>query len=607
MNTNRPPLVPILITLVVIAAVGVAVLAGLLIAGVRLAADASLGSTPTSVASLPQRTPASGSPTRRPTLVPNTPLPTRPLPTPAALPPGDVPELPALPDFAAALLPSARDELSSRGSVSVYRIGARLDPANRSIEGRQIVRFTNTEDATLNEIYFRLYPNAPFYGEGDLAVSDVTVDGAKATTTLEVDDTALKVALPSPLTAGASVEIGMSFTVRVPDDGGGHGIFNAEDGVLALYNWHPVLAVYEDGAWLRNPATDKGDPTNTDVANYALTLLAPEGYTVVTSGLEAAEGAGAGVARHTVIAALARNLVMVASNRYREVTDTAGEVGVSSYFLEGSEEGGRDTLDVAGRSLELFGQEFGPYPYPEFDVVQVALSGGAAGMESTGLIMIGSDYYDPKAANPLGGMGASLPGSEGLNILHFVTAHETAHQWWYGVVGSDAYQQPWLDEGLTNWSSTLYMDRTHGDEAGLASRDLFIRIPYRLVLSEGDVRLNQPVDRFDMLGYSAVVYGKGALMYDVLRLQVGEERFARFLRSYYAKYRFGRADGREWRQTLAEVIGEAEAADFYSKWVEGTGITEADLPPGGRLSEILGNMGNPRVLLRTPTAKPPVP
>jgi hypothetical protein len=607
MNTKKSPLVPILTTLVVIAAVGVAVLAGLLVARVRFAADNTPGTTPTAIASVPQRTPAGGSPTRRPTLVPNTPVPTRPLPTAAALPPGDVPEPPAPPDFAGALLPTARDELSSRGSVSVYRIGARLNPANRSIEGRQIVRFTNTEGAPLNEVYFRLYPNAPFYGEGDLAVSDVTVEGATSATTLEVEDTALKVALPSPLPAGASVEIGMSFKVTVPDDGGGHGIFNAEDGVLALYNWHPVLAVYEDGAWLLNPATDKGDPTNTDVANYALTLLAPEAYTVVTSGLEAAEGAGAGVTRHTITAALARNLVLVASNRYKEVTGTVGEVGVSSYFVEGSEEGGRDTLDVAGRSLELFGREFGPYPYPELDVVQVALSGGAAGMESTGLIMIGSDYYDPKAANPLGGMGASLPGSEGLNILHFVTAHETAHQWWYGVVGSDAYRQPWLDEGLTNWSSALYMDRTHGDEAGLAARDLFIRIPYRLVLSEGDLRLDQPVDRFDMLEYSAVVYGKGALMYDVLRRDLGEERFAQFLRDYYSRHRFERAGGDDWREALAGAMGEAEAAEFYRKWVEGTGITEADLPPGGRLSEILGNMGNPRVLLRTPTAKPPVP
>ena len=84
-------------------------------------------------------------------------------------------------------------------------------------------------------------------------------------------------------------------------------------------------------------------------------------------------------------------------------------------------------------------------------------------------------------------------------------------------MGSNAYQQPWLNESLTNWSSAYYMDEVAGPDAGLLARDIFIGFPYRNVLAQGDERLDAPVDAFNEEEYSAIVYGKGALMYDVLR------------------------------------------------------------------------------------------
>jgi aminopeptidase N len=173
-----------------------------------------------------------------------------------------------------------------------------------------------------------------------------------------------------------------------------------------------------------------------------------------------------------------------------------------------------------------------------------------------------------------------------------------AHQWWYGVVGSDAYLQPWLDESLTNWSSAFFVDEVAGPPAGAMARDVFIALPYRQVLTQGDKRLDQPVDQFSQLEYGAVVYGKGALMYDVLRKQIGDDLFFAFLRRYYEKYRFERADGAGWQQTLADVAGQPVAAAFYQKWVAGTSIGLADLPPGGPMSDMFGRLDG---LLATPT------
>ncbi len=500
-------------------------------------------------------------------------------------PPADLPDLEAVPraDVAASLTAANRDTLAERPQATLYRIAAALDVDRNLIVGLQNVRLTNTEETALDAVYFRLYANAPRYQEGGIIVEDLQVNGAPAQGTLEVEDTALKVGLPRPLQPGETAEIGLRFTTTVPNSSPAYGIFNVADCVFALYNWHPELAVYEKGGWLLDPAPKEGDLTNTDAANYEVMFAAPPAYTLATTGVEVEATPRGGQILHRYVAALARNFVLVAGDHFEHATQQAGEVTLSSYYLRGAETGGKAVLATAASAVELFDQRFGPYPYTELDVVEVNLGGGAGGMEATGLIMIGSALYDPAHTDPFAGLGAVLPGAEGANILAFTTAHEVAHQWWYGVVGSNALQQPWLDESLTNWSSAFYTDEAAGAEAGKLARDLFIDLPYRMTLMSGDQRLDQPVDSFDQQAYGTIVYGKGALMYAVLRKELGDDRFFAFLRRYYQEQRFDRADGGEWLQTLSQEAGK-DMAPFYRKWVEGTSIGQSDLPAGGPLS-----------------------
>ncbi|HEY0738909.1 MAG TPA: M1 family metallopeptidase [Herpetosiphonaceae bacterium] len=555
-----------------------------------------------------EQTPVAEEPTSRATVTPrrSSEQPTQPTsptfeePTTRPARPADNPGdqvLPSGSDVAASLVSGSQAALGQREEATHYQISATLDPDQHRITGAQSIQLTNTEDTALNEIYLRLYVNAAHYNEGEISVEDVQVNDAAAQSSLELDDTALKIALPQPLAPNQSAEISMRFTTTVPSSGGGYGIFNEADGVWTLYNWHPELAVYEKEGWLLNPVSAQGDPTNTDASNYEVTFAAPSDMQIITSGVETDAQEQDDNTAHTIVAALARNFVVVASNQFESVSQKVGEVNVTSYYLPGSAEGGQATLDTAAKSIEVFSREFGAYPYTELDVAQVDLGGGAAGMESTGLIMIGSEYYDPEAASPFGNLGGAFEGTEGANILAFTTAHEVAHQWWYGVVGSDAYQQPWLDESLTNWSSAFYVDETLGKEAGLMARDMFISFPYRMTLENGDKRLDQDVESFNDEQYGSVVYGKGALMYDVLRQELGDEKFFEFLRRYYQEQQFDRADSGEWLQTLSQVAGK-DMQPFYDKWITGASIQESDLPEGGPLSQILS--GNLEGLLRRP-------
>ncbi len=489
-----------------------------------------------------------------------------PVPTPSDFPspPGVVAA-----DLGASLVPGSRNALVDQPDAPHYRIDATFAPEQRTITGTQTVVFTNTEDIALDAIYFRLYVNAEHYNEGGMTLNDVQVNGAAAQTALEADQTALRVTLPQPLAPNRSTEIKLDFVTTIPHGDRGYGIFGERDGVFALYNWHPELAVYESGDWLLHPVLGQGDPTNTDAANYDVQLRAPATYTIISSGIATDRSESGAETTHTLASALTRNFVLVASDQLTRTTQNVGDVRVSSYYFPEDAQGGAAALDAIVRSLQVFNQRFGAYPYTELDVAEVTLGGGAAGMEATGLIMIATDLYDdppPTSTNP------SSP-----NTLDFVVAHEAAHQWWYGVVGSDAYRQPWLDEGLTNWSATFYWDEVGGANAGEDAREQFTTGQYRFSLADEDQRLDQPVDAFNGFAYSAIVYGKGAVLYDALRAELGDDTFFRFVQQYYEQHRFQRVQGDDWLETLSAVAGR-DMTPFYQRWVEGTEITAADLP-----------------------------
>ena len=92
-------------------------------------------------------------------------------------------------------------------------------------------------------------------------------------------------------------------------------------------------------------------------------------------------------------------------------------------------------LDAAADALRILQSRLGPYPFPTFDVVQ---SAGGFGMESPALIWI---PYGVSSAN-----------------LRYLVTHETAHQWFYGLVGNDQARQPFVDEALADF---LARDITH--------------------------------------------------------------------------------------------------------------------------------------------------
>ena len=99
---------------------------------------------------------------------------------------------------------------------------------------------------------------------------------------------------------------------------------------------------------------------------------------------------------------------------------------------------------ISKESIEIFNDMFGKYPYNIYSVIASDFYIG--GMEYPTLSMIDEGLYTNK----------------NKFLLEYVIAHETAHQWWYSVVGNDEVSEPWLDEALTEYSTILSFEKKYG-------------------------------------------------------------------------------------------------------------------------------------------------
>ena len=254
-----------------------------------------------------------------------------------------------------------------------------------------------------------------------------------------------------------------------------------------------------------------------------------------------------------------RDLTVIAGP-FQTVSEKAAGATVTAYYMAGHEAAARSVLAHAAASLRVYGDTFGPYPYTELDVVEAPLN--VRGMEYSGLVLIGEDYYGDRR-----GLAAPATSPEAAGHV-FLVAHEVAHQWWYGQVGSNPYRHPWLDEGLTEYSAFDYYRGVFGQAA--AERLLTNRwsIPFDAAAAGNvDGVVDRPADAFDPSGYELLVYGKAALFFNALRQELGEEIYLQVLQTYCAENRYRIVTPATFLATAERVSGQ-NLNPLAEKWLK---------------------------------------
>lgn len=397
-------------------------------------------------------------------------------------------------------VPSAALELPDT-SIS-YSIDVTLDPATRGLAGRETVRWTNPGSAPVSSVPLHLYlnafaheqttwmrsaPSGMFDVDDVLRVHDdpwgwnepvsIRRDGVDLTwDAIAPDDgnpfdrSLVEVALDRPVAPGETLELDIEFEARLPvpmERTGGR------DDFFFVAQWFPKIATYET-AGVRGATEDRWNahqfhgPTEfyAPFADYDVTIKVPEGWLVAATGAGGPEGDTTdGIVRHRYRQRAVHDFVFCAgSHLVDDVTthDPAGPGGPVSVRIvtPAGTEGSVERWRGATRgSLDVMGEHVGPYPYATLTVVLPPYwAMPTTGMEYPTLIT--GMHGDPMWDNPL--MSAFL-------YPELVIAHEFAHQYFYGLLASNEFEEAYMDEGFTQYWGDRIMQETYGQPFDLGS------------------------------------------------------------------------------------------------------------------------------------------
>ncbi|HEY8343057.1 MAG TPA: M1 family metallopeptidase [Calditerricola sp.] len=385
---------------------------------------------------------------------------------------------------------------------------------------------------------------------GRIDVADVTVDGRHARHA--VRGTVLEVAVPR----GRPCVVAFRFALLVPRN---NGRLSYDAHAVWLGNALPILAMRDAGGWRRDPYYPIGDPFYSEVADYRLQVTVPRGWQVAATGWETPLEASGDRRRYAVRADRVRDVALVlVDGTYTALEGQTPEgVRVRTWSRRGDRsELARALHEAAVRSLSFFHRTYSPYPYPDYDVVRTG--GFFGGMEYPGLVMVQGAYFGDERAR-----------SEGL----LVVVHETAHQWWYGIVGNDEVREPWLDESLAQYSTLQFLRSAYPPIARRMERLLYRHAlhPETVAWQRRGLSVRAPVYAFpNWTAYSLLVYERGGAALWELRRQVGEEAMNRALRRYARQHALRTATGADLLAVLEGELG-TKLDGFFRYWFEGVG------------------------------------
>jgi hypothetical protein len=474
----------------------------------------------------------------------------------------------------------ARAQRNPSTSTQRYLLEATLDPERHVVHGSLQLHFTNHSRVPLQQLLFHLYLNAfrdrhsvfmretggelrgeRAHGSGKIELENLRVAGEERLPDAQLelipgDFTQLALPLQKPLAPGESVLIETSFRSQLPPVFARSGYHND---FFAVAQWYPKLAKLEaDGHFESFPYHGLGE-FYADFADYELRVRTPKEFVVAAGGSLLREGPyGPKQVERLFKVQRVHDMAWFAAPNYLRTSERVGSSARSSNDVElvfmappGYELAQREHAQVVRAGLKHFAARFGAYPYKTLSVVIPPRGAdGAAGMEYPTLIVTDGSWLPTP-------MAPSLSGA-------IVSAHELAHQWFYGLLASNEVLHPVLDEGLGEWATLDLLRSLYGPR----DRLLFPYAPERFEIVRALVLnfyastspgLSAP--SYTAAEYGTSVYGRAALALESIRRVFGKARFDAALAAYTEQQRFGHPTP----ESLAAAFDQSYGPGFASQ------------------------------------------
>jgi hypothetical protein len=471
--------------------------------------------------------------------------------------------------------------LSTR--IVAYTIDATLNTDAKFLDATETVTYKNLTGQTLATIPFHLYlnafrPESTFTHEthfsggvrdsesdnnyppeklGSITISHIDAEGYGDLTSAmhfiapddgnAEDHTVTEIILPHPLASGDSITFHLTFHDQFPLSVARNGY--KRDFIMGG-QWYPKPGVFWHGAWNCHQyhATTE---FFSDFATFNVTLTLPLRYIVGASGVPTGEidnpnGAPRGTKTLSFHGEDIGDFAWAASPNFT-VTDgtylsSLGPVKVHVLALAAHPKAGPRYLAITQKTLAQFDRLYGPYPYKIITVIDPEPDSEIGGMEYPTLFTGDTTWF-----------------SDPTYVTELTIEHEFGHQYWYGMVATNEFEDAWLDEGINSYTEVRTLAAILGTNTSLFNR------PYA---NGSDTELQRfeyleapdydPVTRWafkfrDSLSYGGITYGKSATLLATLEGIIGRDTMDEAMRTYFQRYRFTHPTTEDFLRTIEQV------------------------------------------------------
>ncbi|WP_168123065.1 M1 family metallopeptidase [Paenibacillus sp. HB172176] len=478
--------------------------------------------------------------------------------------------------------------LSNR--VAEYHINVSLREDGQHLDGMQDVTWTNPGKKPVSELYFHLYPNAfqssktTFMKESggslrqDKATANSTsymklltfqtLEGESLLPRLQFiqpddgnknDQTLARLRLAEPVEPGKSITLRMSFEVKLPEVFARMGYSGS---FVMAGQWFPKLAVYET-AGTRGRAEEGWNVHQyhgnsefySDFGVYSINIQVPETYTVAATGFQTRPvSASGGRSTYQFYAEDVHDFAWSASPDFIYEEAAYSDTGIPGVriklYLDPLHADLKDRYMVAAKSaLSNYAKWYGTYPYSTLSiVVPPAGANGAGGMEYPTLVTAFAAENDH-------------PGYD----LERTVVHEIGHQYWYGMVASNEFEEAWLDEGFTSYAEDKVMEAAYGISPNLRLEGSYMTDPAPLRQASWAYH--------DHNAYAENVYIRAKLVLVDIENKVGDKTMAKILKTYFQKYKFKHPSTSDF-QRVVESVTKAKWTDYFNQFVYSSSMAD---------------------------------
>jgi Peptidase family M1 domain len=483
-----------------------------------------------------------------------------------------------------------------------YEIDAKYDAATHTVNATEVLTYHNLTGQALDHFPFHLYqnafqPKATFvrdaklmgtrdtsyqewepkeYGSEDIKSIEVVGQG-DLTQNLQFiapddgnkdDKTVVDLRVTKPIAAGAYVQFKITFVTKFPETQARSGW---KRDFLLGGQWFPKVGVWWQGAWNCHQYHNTTE-FFADFGVYDVKLTVPKYEVIGASGVEVGSVDNADNTKTvTYHGDDIHDFAWTVSPRYkvRESTYQAQMGTIKLRFLmqpahwsqaERHERITRETLD-------RFEKFYGPYPYKTLTVVDPEPDSAAGGMEYPTFITGGTSWIAPA--------GYKLE-PEG------VIEHEFGHQYWYGMVATNEFEDAWMDEGINSYtevkvlSSILGRNTSALDIAGITAGDFELQRLFYISWPDFDPMAQKAYDYVTANSYAAITYGKTATVLLTLEGIIGGDTMAKAMHAYFMKYRFTHPTKEDFLKTIEEVSGK-DLRWYFNQAVYGSQVLDYEI------------------------------